>query len=174
MGGRQEWEEKLVQYKQQLEQGITSGRQEGDEQSRPAGYLLISALQKLLEFLSRFEENTRYSVTEYIRFIKDAIRQFYIAQGIFQTTDRAIREKDSSALRTFLKVLETLQQELSNSSAKNPYYSKFTLKEFVDLLQIAVQKESYYLPQQLDDSVFIMGRLDTRQVQFRYLFFGGF
>ena len=173
IGGKQEWGEKLAQYKQQLEEGINSERQKGDEQSLPVGYFLISALQNLLEFLSHFEENIRYCVTEYIQFIKDSIRQFHIAQGIFQTTDQAIREKDSSALRTFLKVLETLQQELSNSSPRNPYYSEFTLREFVDLLRTAVQNESYYLPQRLDDSVFIMGRLDTRQVQFRYLFFGG-
>lgn len=172
--GKQEWGEKLAQYKQQLEEGINSKVQEGDgQQSLPVGYFLISALQNLLEFLSHFEENIRYSVTEYIQFMTDAIRQFHMAQGIFQTTDRAIREKDSSALQSFLKVLETLQQELSNPFPRNPYYSEFTLREFVDLLRIAVQNESYYLPQRLDDSVFIMGRLDIRQVQFRYLFFGG-
>ncbi len=73
---------------------------------------------------------------------------------------------DAAAFHSLMNVLEMLRGYVAASA-------RFSLQEFSDLLRQAVQQQTYYAPELLDDAVWIMGHLDTRHVQFQYLFFGG-
>ncbi|PIE35910.1 hypothetical protein CSA56_02380 [candidate division KSB3 bacterium] len=174
-GGRQEWIEKLLQLETELAEKEQQGCQSNDVS---AAYACIPAFFQLLRLLERFDTDQRYPLEDYLQFLHEALRQLHIPQRIFETEDRSIREKDCAALRSFLNVIETIKQEFSDTPSRGPQaqrsrYADFTLREFADFLKTLIQGERYYGPEKLEDSVFILGRLDTRQVRFQYLFFGG-
>jgi ATP-dependent helicase/DNAse subunit B len=180
IGGKEEWEEKLTQYKTQLEQQQAENnlplRGVGGcppDCPLPTAYCLLPTTYCLLNFLSCFETERLRPPEEFIELLLEGIQQFQIPQRVVQSRQRIILENDASALQAFFRILNTLQQELSSYRRKSAQPSSFTLQEFSDLLRTVVQGETYYLPETFDDSVFIMGRLDTRQVQFKHLFFGG-
>jgi len=114
----------------------------------------------------------RAELSAWIAWLKEAMHRLQIPHRVLRSPDRHIRERDVTALRKFLRLLDTLERTLRQyPNGAQP--QTLALREFFDLLQITVQGESYYPPEQLADSVFVMGRLDTRQVQCRHLFFGG-
>jgi ATP-dependent helicase/DNAse subunit B len=139
----------------------------------PPSYSLLPAIFSLLNFLSRFETEGPWTPENLIDWLLEAIQQFQIPQQVLRSKQREILEHDVSALQAFLRILETLKRELSSGRRHNVQPYPLTLKEFFDLVRIAVQGETYYPPETFNDSVFVMGRLDPRQVQFKYLFFGG-
>jgi len=167
VGGKEEWEEKLTQYHPLLTCPVDG------EEITPTADCRLPTANCLLNFLSRFETEEPRPPEELIELLIEGIQRFQIPQRVLRSRQREILENDASALRAFFRFLNTLKQELRSYHSKRLHPDTLTLKEFFDLLRIAVQGESYYLPEMLADSVFIMGRLDTRQVQFAYLFFGG-
>ena len=178
--GREEWLEKLAVVKLPSQEGNPRPRSGSKDKKRtlereekPLEDALIPSLEDFLRFLGRFEAQKRYQGEDFLDFIREAIRRFQLPQRILQTESRRIREKESSALTKFLKLLDTFEQELRQHSSEHGRYSSFSPREFSDMLRTLVIGERYYAPQHLDDSVFILGRLDTRQLRFRYFFFGG-
>lgn len=127
---------------------------------------ILPTLSELFEELSAFETGTPYPVADWIEMLRQRITRFQIPQSILKAPDRKIRETDAAAFRGFLKVLEALQRQ-------TPASRRLSLEEFYDLLRRAVQPEIYYAPELVEDAVWIMGHVDTRHVQFQYLFFGG-
>ncbi len=197
--GRKEWIEKLTAYQKTIEEQQSSsdgvypeqrrraqddsaqkdrhaerGRSRSQTTAQDAAFRLLSSVYSLLDVLARFEGETYRPFETFIDLLQETITQFQIPHRILQVQDRNIRNHDLAAFRKFWGVLEILQHEFSSSSFKNKTRPKnFTFKECCEMLRLAVQGESYYLPETLAESVFVMGRLDTRQVQFRYLFLGG-
>ena len=157
--GRQEWLEKF-----------SPENRGGEEFPEDA---LIPTLEDFFEFLGRFELKERYQGEDFLHFIREAIRRLQLPQRILQSKDRDIREKESAALTKFLKLLDSFQQELRRHTSGQGRYSDFTPRGFSEMLRTLILGERYYVPQLLEDSVFILGRLDTRQLRFRYFFFGG-
>ncbi|GAK59359.1 nuclease subunit B homolog [Candidatus Vecturithrix granuli] len=155
-----EWEQKLRAYQTTLEAS-------GANQPLPPVCSLLPATFDFLEFLAQFEQNDPAGPDRWFTLLEQSINRFQMLSAFLKEEQQAIRERDSAALRAFLKLLQTLRQQYASSSLH------WTFRKFVETLRLAVQGESYYLPEILEDSVFVMGRLDTRQVEFRYLFFGG-
>jgi len=174
-GGRSEWLEALTQ----AESHLTEQQEQGDQNERlAAGSVYIPVFLRLLEFLARFEPETRYPCEEYLQFFQEILWRLQVPQRVLETDDPNIREKDCAALQRLLQVFDRVQHELSLSSvhrrgSQRSRYSRCTLREFTDFFRTLIQDERCYPPGKLDDSVFILGRLDTRQVRFQYLFFGG-
>ena len=160
LNGKEEWVQKLRAYQLTLEAS-------GANRSVPPVAALLAATFDFLEFLTQFKENDPAAPERWFSLLEQSLHRFQILSAFLKEEQQAIRERDSAALRAFLKLLQTLRQQYASSSLR------WTFRTFVETLRIAVQGESYYLPEILEDSVFVMGRLDTRQVEFRYLFFGG-
>ncbi len=158
--GRQEWHEKLAEVPL-------------DRPEQPLEDALIPSLQDFFDFLGRFDPNERQAGGKYLNFIREAIQRLQLPHRILQTKDRIIREQESAALGKFLKLLDLFQQELHEHSSEQSRYFSFSPREFYELLRTIIMGERYYVRQNLDDSVFILGRLDTRQLRFRYFFFAG-
>lgn len=190
MNGKAVWQERLAQYYDMLVQQSqeSAGKNKepnfydaqdtlGDEaesetQPTPSGEMiemlkrLLPTLSELFEVLSGFETDTPCPVEAWIDLLTQRIRRFQIPQRVLQAPNRKIREIDAAAFHAMLTILDTLRHHA-------PASAQFSLKEFYDLLRRAVQQETYYPPEHVEDAVWIMGHLDTRHVQFQYLFFGG-
>ncbi|MBD3306300.1 hypothetical protein GF339_07890, partial [candidate division KSB3 bacterium] len=159
-GGKETWSETLRAYAQSVED------QGGIEADPVVVHHLLPLMLEFLEFMSMFDAEPSRSIDDWVDILLQGIQRLQIPARVLATEERTLRKSDLAAFQRLVQLLETFQRELTGSS-------HLTLKEFYDLLVTAIQKEAYYPPQALDDSVFIMGRLDTRQVRFRYLFFGG-
>ena len=162
IGGKDEWKQKLTEYQELITEKYP-------EENHSVTQSLLAPVFKFLEFLACFELEQPASPETLISALIQGIQRFHLPQNIFQTREQNIRENDVTALRTFLSILNTLQQEFSSQSSSY----RLTLRNFVDMLRVAVQGEVYDPSKTLEDSVFVMRPLDARQVQFRYLFFGG-
>jgi ATP-dependent helicase/nuclease subunit B len=178
VGGKQAWQKKLTQYQTELEQQKTEDRRRKIEDRRqkidneiPKIESTLPVVSCLLDFLFHFETVEPRPVVELIDLLREGIQRFQIPLKILQSKPRNILEQHTSALRTFFKILDSVKQAYTGTHLEQS--DRLTLQEFGDLLRFTIQGETYYSPEILDDSVFIMGRLDTRQVQFKYLFFGG-
>ena len=161
VGGKDAWQAKLTQYQtEQSPQQAASGNGE-------TVCDLLPALFGLLDFLARFETAAPRAPQLWIAQLRESIGRLHIPPRLMRSADRYLIEIEAAALRVFNQLLETLQQALAASARR------LTLPEFYDALRLAVQGETYYPPETLADSVWIMGRADTRQARFTYLFFGG-
>lgn len=160
LSGKETWIQQLKAYQ-------TSFEDAGMPQPLLAVYPLLPAIFDFFEFLTQFEENVPSPPEKWFILLDQSLQRVQILSRLLQEEEQEIRERNSAALRAFLKLLQTLRQQYASSSLH------WTFKTFVETLRIAIQGESYYPPETLEDSVFVMGRLDTRQVEFRYLFFGG-
>lgn len=170
--GKHQWIDTLSAYKSQLEEQV-------EEHPLPVVYSLIPAMLDFLEFLTQFETDEPAAPETWLTLLENSLTRLQILPNLIQEKERAVRDRDMIALQAVLRVLKTLRQQYASSLRQaqwangEPVEPRWTFRKFVDILHIAVQGESYYLPDILEDSVFVMGRLDTRQVEFRYLFFGG-
>ncbi len=134
---------------------------------------IIPLLLDFFNFLGRFELTRAYDIQDFLDFIREAIRRLQLPARILQSKERSIREQESCALATLLDVLNVFEQELQKYAAPQGRYSTCRPEEFSERLRTLLAEERYYVPQQLHDSVCILGRLDTRQLRFRHFFFGG-
>ncbi len=179
-GGRHEWSAKLTAYQHEQEERCASDEDSASPQTELAKSLL-PAFFDFVDILADFEAAPRRPVKEFIDLLRQALQRFHIPQRILLTQPRTPREHNVAALRSFLTLLETVEQNFALAQRLSASHSgqearapkRMTFRAFYDLLRVAVQGQLYDLPQMLDDSVFVMGRLDARQVQCRYLFFGG-
>ena len=135
-GGRREWIEKLTTYRQALEEQPSEG-----ETSSPARLAesLLPAAFGFLEVFSQFETEPSRSVKDYADVLRKAIQQFRIPTRILLTNQRKPRDHDVAALRAFLKLLETVQQEFAPSSAGSFGARGVTFRAFYDLLRTTVR-----------------------------------
>lgn len=132
---------------------------------------LLPTACDLFEFLAALETPQPCAPDVLIDRLLKAMYRFQIPQHILHAPQRDIRESEAVAFRAFCTLLETVKQ--NGPSAATAHAHPLTLSEFDAMLRVAIRDERYYPPTSPQDSVFVMGRLDTRQVQFSHLFFGG-
>lgn len=166
-GGKEVWHAQLSKYQ------ATDAPVEEAENAVDMQKTIIPTMLDFLAYLSLFEAETPRTAQEWIDCLQQGISRLQIPHRILQSPSRKILETDAAALHAFLNILDTLEQSPPPASGEHARQRLFTLGEFYDFLRLAVGSETYYPPQTFEDSVFIMGRLDTRQVRFSYLFFGG-
>lgn len=142
------------------------------EQLAASPFVTCSAERIAADF-AEFGDPDLRAIPEWIALLKRLMQRWQIPQNVFRTADRKLRETDAAALRKFFSVLDLLQrgQPTFAENAARPQLLSF--QEFFNLLTLAIQGERYVATEQFHDSVFVMGRLDARQVRFEYLFFGG-
>lgn len=162
-GGKQQWLEKLTEYQRESTENQTVSAETTPSEQQPHLHS-IAAMFALFETLAAFEDQQLCSVEEWRKRLQNIVARFQIPRRILQTPDRRMRETDTSALRAVYKLLDMLV---------SAYNTACPLKTFYEILRKAIQRETYFPVVNYADAVLIVGRLDTRQVEFRYLFMGG-
>lgn len=169
MQGKAAWLEQIAAYRQQAEAAFAQDER-GAAAVFPVEYALLPALLNLFDLLAPFDSAEPRSAIEMLQHLAVLIHRLHIPERILHAPHRAIREQECAALHRLLNLLNLLRQELRKSAGTR---TEMMLRNLVDLLQLTVQNETYYLRQEFDDAVFVMTAQDARQTSFRHLFFGG-